>query len=98
MVERKIANVFVLHLTTDVKCGTIVIEREVQSMWKKVLELENKINAERIELAKVYAINNGMNPKYMTETDLLAIYSCLIVKAQKRMNENLDKLMDSMVQ
>ena len=97
MVERKIANVFVLHLTTDVKCGTIVIEREVQSMWKKVLELENKINAERIELAKVYAINNGMNPKYMTETDLLAIYSCLIVKAQKRMNENLDKLMDSMV-
>ena len=97
MVERKIANVFVLHLTTDVKCGTIVIEREVQSMWKEVLELENKINAKRIELAKVYAINNGMNPKYMTETDLLAIYSCLIVKAQKRMNENLDKLMDSMV-
>ena len=97
MVVRKIANVFVLHLTTDVKRGTIVIEREVQSMWKKVLELENKINAERIELAKVYAINNGMNPKYMTETDLLAIYSCLIVKAQKRMNENLDKLMDSMV-
>ena len=97
MVGKKIANVFVLHLTTDVKCDTIVIEREVQSMWKKVLELENKINAERIELAKVYAINNGMNPKYMTETDLLAIYSCLIVKAQKRMNENLDKLMDSMV-
>ena len=75
----------------------IIIEREVQNMWKKVLELENKINAERIELAKIYAINNGMNPKYMTETDLLAIYSCLIVKAQKRMNENLDKLMDSMV-
>ena len=66
-------------------------------MWKEVLELENKINAERIELAKVYAINNGMNPKCMTETDLLAIYSCLIVKAQKKMNENLDKLMDSMV-
>ena len=32
MVERKIANVFVLHLTTDVKCGTIVIEREVIRM------------------------------------------------------------------
>ena len=66
-------------------------------MWKEVVELENKIKAERIELAKTYAINNGINPKYMTEDDLFAIYSCLMVKAQKRMNENLDKLMDSMV-
>ena len=75
----------------------IIIEREVQNMWKEVLELENKINAERIELAKVYAINNGMNPKHMTEDDLFAIYSCLMVKAQKRINENLDKLIDGMV-
>ena len=66
-------------------------------MWRNVVELENKIKAERIELAKTYALNNGMNPKYMTEEDLFAIYSCLMVKAQKRMNENLDKLMDSMV-
>lgn len=66
-------------------------------MWRNVVELENKIKAERIELAKSYALNNGMNPKYMTEDDLFAIYSCLMVKAQKRMNENLDKLMDSMV-
>ena len=34
---------------------------------------------------------------YKTEDDLFAIYSCLMVKAQKRMNENLDKLIDSMV-
>ena len=66
-------------------------------MWRNVIELENKIKAERIELAKAYAINNGMNPKYMTEDDLFAIYSCLMVKAQKRMNKNLDKLIDSMV-
>ena len=66
-------------------------------MWRNVIELENKINAERIELAKTYVINNGMNPKHMTEDDLFAIYSCLMVKAQKRMNENLDKLIDSMV-
>lgn len=66
-------------------------------MWRNVVELENKIKAERIELAKTYALNNGMNPKYMTEDDLFAIYSCLMIKAQKRMNENLDKLMDSMV-
>ena len=32
MVERKIANVFVLHLTTDVKCSIITIEREVMTM------------------------------------------------------------------
>ena len=66
-------------------------------MWKEVVELENKIKAERIELAKTYVINNGMNPNYMTEDDLFAIYSCLMVKAQKRMNENLDKLIDNMV-
>ena len=66
-------------------------------MWKEVVELENKIKAERIELAKTYVINNGMNPNYMTEDDLFAIYSCLMVKAQKRMNENLDKLIDGMV-
>ena len=66
-------------------------------MWEKVVELENKIKAERIELAKTYVINNGMNPKLMTEDDLFAIYSCLMIKAQKRMNENLDKLIDTMV-
>ena len=66
-------------------------------MWRDVIELENKIKAERIELAKVYAINNGMNPKYMTEDDLFAIYSCLVIKAQKRINENLDKLIDDMI-
>lgn len=66
-------------------------------MWKEVVELENKIKAERIALAKTYVITQGMNPKYMTEDDLFAIYSCLMVKAQKRMNENLDKLVDNMV-
>ena len=52
-------------------------------MLRNVIELENKIKAERIELAKTYAINNGMNPKLMTEDDLLAIYSCLVIKAKK---------------
>ena len=32
MAVRKIANVFVLHLTTDVKCSIITIEREVMTM------------------------------------------------------------------
>ena len=49
-------------------------------MWRNVIELENKIKAERIELAKTYVINNGMNPRHMTEDDLFAIYSCLMVK------------------
>ena len=66
-------------------------------MWRSVVELENKIKAERIALAKTYVLNNGMNPKHMTESDLIAIYTCLVFKSQKKMNENLDKLMDSMV-
>ena len=57
-------------------------------MWRNVIELENKIKAERIELVKTYAVNNEMNPKLMTEDDLLAIYSCLVIKA-KKMNKNI---------
>ena len=57
-------------------------------MWKNVIELENKIKAERIELAKTYAVNNGINTKQMTEDDLLAIYSCLVIKA-KKINKNI---------
>ena len=52
-------------------------------MWRNVIELENKIKAERIELAKTYAVNNEINTKQMTEDDLLAIYSCLVIKAKK---------------
>ena len=57
-------------------------------MWRNVIELENKIKAERIELAKTYAANNGINTKQMAEDDLLAIYSCLVIKA-KKMNKNI---------
>ena len=57
-------------------------------MWKEVVELENKIKAERIELAKTYAANNGINTKQMTEDDLLAIYSCLVIKT-KKINKNI---------
>ena len=50
-------------------------------MWKDAVALENKIKAERIALAKTYVITQGMSPKCMTESDLLAVYSCLMVKA-----------------
>ena len=60
-------------------------------MLRNVIELENKIKAERIELVKTYAINNGINTKQMTENDLLAIYSCLVIKA-KKMNKNIIKM------
>ena len=52
-------------------------------MLRNVIELENKIKAERIELAKTYAVNNGINTKQMTEDDLLAIYTCLLINANK---------------
>ena len=38
-------------------------------MWRNVIELEKKIKAERIELAKTYAVNNGIKTKQMTEDD-----------------------------
>ena len=60
-------------------------------MLRNVIELENKIKAERIELVKTYAINNGINTKQMTENDLLAIYSCLVIKA-KKMNKNITEM------
>lgn len=57
-------------------------------MLRNVIELENKIKTERIELVKAYAVNNGINIEQMTEDDLFAIYSCLVIKA-KRMNKNI---------
>ena len=60
-------------------------------MFRNIIELENKIKAERIELVKTYAINNGINTKQMTENDLLAIYSCLVIKA-KKMNKNITEM------
>ena len=41
MAVRKNVNVFVLHLTTDVKCSIITIEREVKSMRALKYKLEN---------------------------------------------------------
>ena len=41
MVARKSVNVFVLHLTTDVKCSILIIEREVKNMRALKYRLEN---------------------------------------------------------
>ena len=41
MGARKNVNVFVLHLTTDVKCSIITIEREVKNMRALKYRLEN---------------------------------------------------------
>ena len=41
MAVRKNVNVFVLHLTTDVKCSIITIEREVKNMRALKYRLEN---------------------------------------------------------
>ena len=41
MAVRKNVNVFILHLTTDVKCSMITIEREVKSMRALKYRLEN---------------------------------------------------------
>ena len=67
-------------------------------MWRNVIELENKIKAERIELAKTYAVNNGINPKHMTEDDLFAIYSCLMIKnALETTHKGRDYIIDEVI-
>ena len=52
MAVRKNVNVFVLHLTTDVKCSIITIEREVKSMRALKYRLENGTVVNSISQAK----------------------------------------------
>ena len=52
MAVRKNVNVFVLHLTTDVKCSIITIEREVKSMRALRYRLENGTDVKSISQAK----------------------------------------------
>ena len=63
----------------------------------KVLLLEKDIEKSRIELAKEYVLNQNNNPNILTDADLLAIYSVLVVKAEKIKQERLDKLVNPMV-
>lgn len=59
---------------------------------QKVLLLEKDIEKSRIDLAKEYVLNQGNNPNFLTDTDLLAIYSALVMKATIKAEENCKNL------
>ena len=56
-------------------------------MWKRILELEEKITNQRIELAKEYMISQGIDTSELSADDLLSIYSCIVVKVKKGMRK-----------
>lgn len=64
---------------------------------QKVLLLEKDIEKLRVELAKEYILSQGYNPKSLTDADLLAIYSMLVIKAEKNCKVLVDKIGQSMV-
>jgi hypothetical protein len=59
-------------------------------MWRKVIELEQKIVEMRVELTKEYMASQGVDVSQLSADDLLGAYSCLVIKAKRRL-ENYDK-------
>lgn len=54
-------------------------------MWKRVLELEQNITNQRVEWAREYMASQGVDTSELSADDLLSIYSCIVIKAKKRM-------------
>ena len=52
-------------------------------MWKKIMELEQKIVDMRVELAREYMASQGVDTSELSANDLLGIYSCMTVKFKK---------------
>lgn len=57
-----------------------------------VIDLEKEINKKRIELTKCYLAEQGINPNLVSDDDILGIYSCLVVKAQKKISKKIEEL------
>ena len=56
-------------------------------MWKKILELEEKITNQRIGLAREYMASQGVDTSELSTDDLLSIYSCMVIKVKKGMEK-----------
>lgn len=59
-------------------------------MTFQVLRLENEIKNKRIELARRYCFQKNINTDFMSEEDLLSIYSLLVIKGQEEKKKLLD--------
>lgn len=57
-------------------------------MWRKVIELEQKIVEMRVELAKEYMASQGVDVSHLSADDLLGIYSCMTIKVQKGLEKS----------
>jgi hypothetical protein len=55
------------------------------SMWRRILELEEKITSQRVGLAREYMASQGVDTSELSAEDLLSIYSCMVVKVKKGM-------------
>ena len=56
-------------------------------MWKRILELEEKITNQRIGLAREYMASQGVDTSELSADDLLSIYSCMVIKVKKGMEK-----------
>lgn len=54
-------------------------------MWRRILELEENITNQRVELAREYMTSRGVDTSELPTKDLLSIYSCMVIKVQKGM-------------
>lgn len=52
-------------------------------MWKKMIELEQKIVDMRVELVKEYMATQGVDLSYLPAEDLLDIYSWIAMRVKK---------------
>lgn len=52
-------------------------------MWKRILELEQNITNQRVELAREYMASQGVDTSELSAEDLLSIYSCMVIKVKK---------------
>lgn len=58
----------------------------------RVLELENRIEKQKVELVNEYLLSSGINPKLCTLDDKMSVYAMLTIKAKKYKQNFLDKL------
>lgn len=52
-------------------------------MWKRILKLEQNITNQRVGLAREYMTSQGVDTSELSADDLLSIYSCMVIKVQK---------------
>ena len=58
----------------------------------EILKLENEIKEKRLDTARKYCYNNDMRADILTDDDLIAIYTMLVIKAENFKKKVVDKI------